>query len=47
MSMPSEQVVSLIKAGEKNFSVSAVLDKDKLLNVTDKTVSQVKSRNEL
>lgn len=42
--MPSEQVVSLIKAGEKKtFSVSAVLDKDKLLNVTDKTVSQVKA----
>ena len=44
MQMASEQVIPLIKGGEKkSFPISAVLDKDKLLNVTERTVSQVKA----
>ncbi len=44
MQLASEQVISELKAGaKKTFDVSATLDKDKLLTVSENTVSQVKA----
>lgn len=44
MQMASEQIIPLLKAGEKkSFAVSATLDREKLLGVSENTVSQMKA----
>jgi tetratricopeptide (TPR) repeat protein len=44
MSFASEQMIPLLKAGEKKtFEVSATLDKDKLQSVSENTVAQIKT----
>ena len=44
MSFASEQMIPLLKAGEKKmFNVSATLDKDKLQSVSENTVAQIKT----
>ena len=44
MSFASEQMIPLLKAGEKKtFEVSATLDKDKLQAVSENTVAQIKT----
>jgi hypothetical protein len=44
MAFPSEQMISLLKAGEKKtFEVSATLDKDKLQSVSENTIAQIKT----
>ena len=44
MSFASEQMIPLLKAGEKKtFEVSATLDKDKLLAVSENTIAQIKT----
>jgi hypothetical protein len=44
MQMASEEKIALLKAGAKQtFPVSATLDKDKLLGVSEQTVTQVKA----
>ncbi len=44
MSFASEQMIPLLKAGEKKaFEVSATLDKDKLQAVSENTIAQIKT----
>ena len=44
MSFASEQVIPVLKAGEKKtFDVSATLDKDKLQSITENTIAQIKT----
>ncbi|MFA6468848.1 MAG: hypothetical protein WCW35_08110 [Bacteroidota bacterium] len=44
MSFPSEQMIPILKAGEKkSFEVSATLDKEKLQAVSENTIAQIKT----
>jgi len=44
MTFPSEQMIAVLKAGEKKtFEVSATLDKEKLQAVSENTIAQIKT----